>query len=212
MNTKFCLINGAHVNEIQDMGATARNMANSVATDCKGNTITLPDREISTAFLNRVAEHLYRYELIFLDGDQIFTNEEIKAPFMSSLSDTERESLMTCIGILVGQGRIELCCPFNADEDSPEKSADELVKNKRWVPYTFIERVQAELDKIVVGLTGLRMSEDALFSVEFLQSLTRDEREMLMPCTLKMVMAGAINFPVIELADDEEAEDAAVAS
>lgn len=126
---------------------------------------------------------------------------------MSSLNDAERESLTTCIGILVGQGRIELCCPFNADEDAPEKSADELTKNKRWVYYTFIERVQAELDKIVVGLTGLRMSEDALFSVEFLQSLTQSEREMLMPCTLKMVMAGAINLPVFELADEEEDED-----
>jgi hypothetical protein len=212
MNTKICLINGADVNEIQDMGVTARNMANYVANVCKGDAITLPDREISTAFLNRVAEHLDRYELIFLDNDRIFTNEDIKAPFMSSLSDAERESLTTCIGILVGQGRIELCCPFHADAAAPEKSADELARSKSWVPYTFIERVQAELDKIIVGLNGLTMSEDALFSVEFLQSLTQDEREMLMPCTMKMVMAGAINLPVIELADDEEDEDAALAA
>jgi len=212
MNTKFCLINGADVNEIQDMGVTARNMANYVATACKGDTITLPDQEISIAFLDRVADHLNRYEQVFLDNDRIFINEEIKAPFMSSLSDAERESLTTCIGILVGQGRIELCCPFKADEDAPETSIDELVQNKRWVPYTFIERIQTALDKIVVGLTGLRMNEDTLFSVEFLQSLTQEEREMLMPCTLKMIMAGAIELPVLEIADDEEDEDAAIAA
>lgn len=212
MNTKVCLINGADVNEIQDMGVTARNMANYVATACKGDTITLPDQEISTAFLNLVAEHLNRYEHIFLDSDRIFTDEETKAPFMGSLSDAERDSLTTCIGILVGQGRIELCCPFKADEFAPETSTDELVNTKRWVHYGFIERVQTELDKIVVGLNGLSMSEDALFSVEFLQSLTQEEREMLMPCTLKMVMAGAIELPVFDLADDEEDEDAAVAS
>lgn len=208
MITRLCVTNGADVNKIQAMGVAARKIANYAATFCKGDIISLPDQQISTAFLDRVAEHLDRYELVFLDNDQIFTNEEIKVPFMNSLNDAERESFLTCVGILVGQDRVELCCPFNPGEDAPEKTADELANNKRWINFTFIERVQAELDKIVVGLTGLRMSEATLFSAEFLQSLTQDEREMLMPCTLKMVMAGAIDFPVLELAD----EDAAVAA
>lgn len=212
MTTKLCVINGADVNKIQAMGVAARNIANYAATCCKGDIISLPDQQISTAFLDRVAEHLDRYELVFLDNDQIFTNEEIKVPFMNTLNDAERESFLTCVGILVGQDRVELCCPFNPDEHAPEKSTDELVHNKHWINFTFIERVQAELDKIVVGLAGLRMSEATLFSVEFLNSLTQDERAMLMPCTLKMVMAGAIEFPVLELADDEEDEDAAVAA
>lgn len=204
MNTKLCLLNGTDINELHNKGVTARNMANYIAHFSKGDVISIGDEKISTAFLDRVAEHLNRYELIFLDDGVFFTKEEIRVPFISSLSDAERESFSTCVGILVGQGRLELCFPFNTDEDAPEKSADELVNNKRWVYYTFIERVQTELDKIVVGLTGLRMSQDTLFSDEFLQSLTQDEREMLMPCTLKMAQAGAIKFPVIELVDDEE--------
>jgi hypothetical protein len=212
MITKLCLLNGADVNELHNMGVAARNMAKYIAHFPKGDVISLSDQQISTAFLDRVAEHLHRYELMFLDGGQMFTKEEIKVPFMNSLSAAERESFSTCVRILVGQGRLELCVPFNADGDTPEKSADEVVDNKRWVYYTFIERVQTELDKIVVDLTGLKLSEATLFSDEFLQSLTQDEREMLMPCTLKLVMAGGIKFPVFELEDDEEDPAAAVAA
>lgn len=204
MNTKLCLLNRADVNELHNMGVTARNMANYIAHFCKGDVISIGDEQISVAFLDRVAEHLNRYELIFLDNDRIFTTEEIKVPFMSSLNGAERESFMTCIGILVGQGRLELCCPFNTDRDAPEKSADELVNNKRWVYYTFIERVQSELGKIVVGNAGLTLNEANLFSDEFLQSLDKDEREMLMPCALKLVQGGALALPIIELVDDEE--------
>lgn len=212
MKTKLCLLNGADVNDLHNMGVAARNMANCIADFSNGDVISLPGQQISTAFLDSVAEHLHRYELMFLDGGHCFTREEIKVPFMNSLSAAERASFSTCIRILVGQGRLELCVPFNADVDAPAKSADEVVNNKRWVYFKFIERVQAELDKIVVDLTGLRLSEAALFSDEFLQSLTQDEREMLMPCTLKLVMAGAIKFPVFELEDDDEDQGAAVAA
>ena len=204
MTTKLCLLNGADITDLQNKGETAKFMANHIAHFFTGDVISLPDQQISRAFIDRVAEHLNRYELIFLDDGMFFTKEEIRVPFMSSLSDAERDSFSTCVAILVGQGRLELCCPFISDRDAPEESADELVNNKRWVLYTFIERVQAELDKIVVGLTGLKMTQETLFGDAFLQSLTKDEREMLMPCTLEMVQAGAINFPVIELVDDEE--------
>ena len=204
MTTKLCLLNGADITDLQNKGETAHFMANHIAHFFKGDVISLPDQQISREFIDRVAVHLNRYELIFLEDGVFSTKEEIKVPFMSSLSNDERESFSTCVAILVGQGRLELCLPFNADRDAPEKNADELVNNKRWVYYSFIERVQTELDKIVVGLNGLRLSEATLFSNEFLQSLTHDEREMLMPCTLKMAQAGAIKFPVIELVDDEE--------
>ena len=204
MNTKLCLLNGADVNTCQHMGMAARHMAKYSAHVCTDGVIALDDLNISTAFLDRVAEHLNRYELFFLSNGLFCINEGIELPFLSSLGQAERESFSMCVAILIGQGRLDLCLAFNADRDAPEKSADELVNNKRWVYYTFIERVQTELDKIVVGLNGLRLSEDTLFSDEFLQSLTQDEREMLMPCTLKMVQAGAIKFPVVELADDEE--------
>jgi hypothetical protein len=204
MTTKFIMLEVTDLYDLLERGSQARQMAHYAANHCDGGLVTIFDQQISVSFIDRVFEHLNRHEKTFWDPDCTLATKGASADFIASLDNAQREAFFPCVAILIGQGRLELCYPYSSDPASPLKDAGEIVSNKHWVSYSFLESIQRELDKIVVGCSGLRLNEAILFSGEFLQSLDQYEREMLMPCTLQMIRGGAIEFPLVELGNEEE--------
>ena len=87
----------------------------------------------------------------------------------------------------------------------PEESGYVLVQ-ERLVPFTFIELVKAELLYSFFEY-GCVLSESILFDDAFLQSLTDDERAVLMPCVLMLIERGEFGVNVFETSEEEVEED-----
>ena len=76
----------------------------------------------------------------------------------------------------------------------PDKCGYILVA-QRLVPWTFLSRLQGELDGHQFEY-GAVLSETTVFRAGFMQSLTADERDVLMPCVLVLIERGdfGLNF------------------
>jgi hypothetical protein len=70
-----------------------------------------------------------------------------------------------------------------------------VLVNRRLVPYTFLERVQNQIEGANFEY-GLVLAEADIFSEDFLRSLCPEAREVLMPCVLILIERGdfELNF------------------
>jgi hypothetical protein len=201
MNTKICRLLGTTETEVSGLLEEARLAAKHFAEHPHDGLFHIGDEVYPTFFLDLAAEQLARYSLVFWDTT-IYSPEDSTGSAMQEVDSREAYILQACMMILIGQGRVELCC--QADLTPAEVALIGHVKvDELLVPIAFIGRVENELRNLVCS-AGVTLSPTTLFTAEFLQSLDARERAMLMPCTFQLVRSGVLNLPVIELTDDEE--------
>lgn len=85
----------------------------------------------------------------------------------------------------------------------PELTGYVLV-NKRLVPFTFVERLKNAIKGKQFEYRCV-LSEVSIFGDEFLQSLDKEEREVLLPCALMLIERGDFEVNLFESDDEEEA-------
>jgi hypothetical protein len=85
-------------------------------------------------------------------------------------------------------------------EINPEKCGYVLV-DKCLVPLTFIARIKEELSDHQFDY-GYVISESEMFEADFLQSLSEEERAVLMPCVLILIERGDLGFNLFEDLDE----------
>ncbi len=90
----------------------------------------------------------------------------------------------------------------NGYKDIVQQNCGYVLVNKRLVPYTFLARVKKEVKRHTFEY-GCVLSEAIIFGDEFLQTLDKDERKVLMPCVLMLIERGDFEVNLFE-SDDEE--------
>ena len=205
MKTKICMINGATKSDVEGLLTEARQAAGDVANQTVNGYFPFCGNVLSTRLLDFAAKRLDRYSLVFW-GEQIYSPEDPTGSTMHVLQQSELAILQDAMFILIGQGRYELCC---AADLTPAEAATigHVGVDEHLVPLTLVGRVAEELRKIEIK-NGMIFEAPTLFSAEFLQSLTEDEHEVLMPCATRVVLSGEFNLPIGEA---EIAEEAATA-
>lgn len=84
----------------------------------------------------------------------------------------------------------------------PEKCGHALL-NQCLVPFTFLERVQQELQGMIFQYVVL--TESDIFTEGFLASLEEKERSVLMPAVMLLIERGDFELNLFETADEGKA-------
>ncbi len=202
MKTKICMLSGTTKSDVEGLLEEAGQAAQWVADNTIDGFFPFNGKLLSIATLDQTAEWMGRHNLVYWDS-AVYTPDVPSGAVICMQDSAECRILQDYMFILIGQGRFELCCQADL---TPAQVAQigHICIDQHMVPVAFFGRVEHELRILDCSAGGVRLNPATLFTAEFLESLKAREHAMLMPCTFRLVLAGVLNLPVIQLEHDEE--------
>jgi hypothetical protein len=201
MKTKICMLNGATKSDVNGFLEEAHHAAKWVADNAIDGFFPFNEKLLSIATLEQTARWMGCHNLVLWDT-AVYTPDVPSGAVICMQDSAECGTLQDYMFILIGQGRFDLCCQADLTPAQVEQIGHICI-DQHMVPVAFFGRVEHEL-RILDCSAGVKLNAATLFKPEFLQSLDAHEHAMLMPCTFRLVLAGVLNLPVVQLADDEE--------
>jgi hypothetical protein len=120
MVTQVVVFGSADRAAMEDVVAQARKFSGSSSTDTPDGFFDVNDMKIPFSLLDRQAALFNSCEAIYVHGDSIYASEDYLVKAWETFDQSERESALICLIILISQGRLQLAQPINPGCNLPE--------------------------------------------------------------------------------------------